>query len=235
LTQVSARAAAVDELERRIGHTFGDRDLLERALTHASVGMGARKVRDNERLEFLGDRVLGLLAADALMRRLPEASEGDLSKRLHALVRFETCARVAGRVALAPALRLSAGESKTGGRSKDKVLGDACEALLAAVYLDAGLEVARALFDRLWDEELAVLETTLDAQDSKSALQRWALAKGRGLPQYDIVERTGPDHAPLFRVAVMVEGMDPVQAAGGSRQDAEKAAALALLAREGQL
>jgi ribonuclease-3 len=232
---MNARAAAVADLEARIGYVFEDRDLLERALTHASVGQGARKVRDNERLEFLGDRVLGLLVADALMRRLPAAKEGELTPRLHALVRYETCARVAERVALAPALRLSAGESKTGGRTKDKVLGDACEALLAAVYLEGGLEAARRVFNDIWAEELEGVETALEARDPKSALQRWALSKGQALPRYELLERSGPDHAPVFHVEAVVEGQEPARGEGHSRQAAEKAAALAILTREGLL
>jgi ribonuclease-3 len=229
---VNARAQAVAELQARIGHTFSDPELLERALTHASVGQGARKVRDNERLEFLGDRVLGLLVAEELMRRLPGAAEGELTPRLHALVRFETCARVAERIGLAPALRLSPGESKTGGRTKDKVLGDACEAMLAAVYLDAGLESARRVVLETWREEFDGVEFALESRDPKSALQRWSLANGHGLPAYRTLERTGPDHAPLFRVEAAVGPLEPAAGEGRSRQEAEKAAALAILTRE---
>lgn len=230
---MNARAQAVAELQARIGHTFTDPDLLERALTHASVGQGARKVLHNERLEFLGDRVLGLLVAEELMRRMPAAAEGELTPRLHALVRFETCARVAERIGLAPALRLSAGESKTGGRTKDKVLADACEALLAAIYMDAGLDTTRRVMLAAWSEELEAVETGLETRDPKSALQRWSLAQGRGLPQYRTLERTGPDHAPLFRVEASVESLEPAAGDGRSRQEAEKAAALAILTREG--
>lgn len=229
---MKAWAAEIAQLEARLGHAFQDRRLLEEALTHASVGQGARKVGDNERLEFLGDRVLGLLTAEALMTRYPQAREGELTPRLHALVRFETCARVAERVDLAPALRLSAGESKTGGRTKAKVLADACEAVLGAVYLDGGHAAARDVYGRLWREELESVDEALEARDSKSALQRWALSLGRGLPAYRVLERTGPDHAPTFQVEAAVEGVDPATGAGRSRVEAEKAAALALLTRE---
>jgi ribonuclease III len=228
-------AAALAELERRLGHSFSDRELLERAVTHASVGQGARKVRDNERLEFLGDRVLGLLAAERLMQRYPEAREGELTPRLHAMVRYEACARVAERLALAPALRLSPGESKTGGRGKARVLADACEAVLAAVYVDGGLDAARGVFDRAWAEELEAVDQAPAAQDSKSALQRWALARSRGLPAYRVLGRSGPDHAPVFEVEVTVDGVAPAVAAGKSRSEAEKAAALVLLTRENLL
>jgi ribonuclease-3 len=232
---MNARAQAVAELEHRLGHTFGDRELLERALTHASVGMGAKKVRDNERLEFLGDRVLGLLTAEHLTRTLNEAGEGDLTPRLHAVVNYVTCARVGRRIGLSAALRLSAAESKVGGRDKDKILGDACEALLAAVYLDGGLDIARRVFLAIWREELEGIETTLITNDPKSALQRWAHRRGGGDPAYEIVERSGPDHAPRFTVRASAPGLEPAVAEAGSRLEAEKAAALALLSREGQL
>ena len=143
---MNARLPAVEALEQRIGHSFADRDLLERALTHASVGDGARKVRHNERLEFLGDRVLNLLAAERLLALDPEAKEGVLSPRLAALVNGKACARVARRIGLAQALRLSGSASKIGARESDGVLGDACEALMAALYIDGGLDTARAFF-----------------------------------------------------------------------------------------
>ena len=227
------RAEAVAALERRLGRSFNDRELLERALTHASVGEGARRVRDNERLEFLGDRVLGLLAAERLTELYPIAREGELSPRLQALVNRHTCARVARRMGLGPALKLSPGESKTGGREKEGVLGDACEALLGAVYLDAGFEAARDMFLREWAEEFTALDEPR-IQDPKSKLQEWSLAAKRTLPIYRVLERTGPDHAPAFVVEVRVDGLPPANAEGRSRQEAEKAAALALRRREGR-
>ena len=227
------RAEAVSALETRLGRPFRDRDLLERALTHASVGEGARRVRDNERLEFLGDRVLGLLAAERLAELYPMAREGELSPRLQALVNRHACARVARRMGLGPALKLSPGENKTGGRDKDSVLGDACEALLGAVYLDGGLDAAREMFLREWADEFAALEEPR-VLDPKSKLQEWSLASRRTLPIYRVLERSGPDHAPAFIVEVRVDGLTPASAEGGSRQDAEKAAALALHRREGR-
>jgi ribonuclease-3 len=229
---MNARAAAVSDLERRLGHVFADRTLLERALTHASVGGGAR-VRDNEILEFIGDRVIGLLAAERLAQAHPRAPEGDLAPRLNALVSRETCAEVARRVNLGPALRLSASETKTGGRDKMSILAGACEAVMAAIYQDGGLEAARAAFLGLWGEFIDEAGAPRP-RDAKTALQEWAQGRGRALPIYTVVARSGPDHQPTFTVSVEVEGSAPTTGEGRSRQEAEKAAAAALLQREGQ-
>ncbi|MBC6980694.1 ribonuclease III [Caulobacter sp. 17J80-11] len=231
---MSVRAKAVADLEQKLGHVFNDRDLLERALTHSSVGEGARRVIDYERLEFLGDRVLGLLAAERLIDAYPKAKEGELSPKLQALVNREACARAARRMGVGPALRLSPGETKTGGRDKDTILGDACEALMAAVYIDGGMEASRAMFGTFWADEFAHLDAP-KVKDVKSRLQEWAQGKGRPLPTYEVVNREGPDHAPTFTVEVKVEGVKPERAAGRSRQEAEKAAATAMLEREGLL
>jgi ribonuclease-3 len=230
---VNARAKAIEELERRIGHTFVDRDLLERALTHASVGDGARDVRHNERLEFLGDRVLNLCAAERLMALDPDAREGEMSRRLAALVNYHACARAAERAGLPAALRLSASATKVGARKSDAVMGDACEALIAALYIDAGLETAKAFFERFWAEEFPHLDAPR-AKDPKTQLQEWAQALGLPLPRYEVVGRAGPAHAPVFTVEVWVGGFEPERGEGGSRQAAEKAAAqVMLLKREG--
>lgn len=230
------RAEAVEALQRRIGHVFRDRALLERALTHASVGEGAAPgahgPRDNERLEFLGDRVLGLLTAERLSADYPLADEGQLSARLHALVDKAACARVGEAWGVGPALRLSAGETKTGGRRKAGVIADAVEAILAAVFLDAGLDAARSVFAAAWAEELAA-PSSRELTNPKSALQEWAQGQGRPLPSYRVTERAGSDHAPTFTVEVGVQGVEPLTAKGRSRQDAEKAAAVAMLQREG--
>lgn len=232
------RAEAVAALTRNLGHEFRDPSLLERALTHASVGEGAerdargRPFLDNQRLEFLGDRVLGLLVADRLMRDFPDANEGEMSARLHALVDKAACARVAEALGVGPAMRLSPGESKQGGRRREGVLGDAMEAILAAVWYDGGVEAAKTVFDRAWAGELAATPVRT-LSNPKSALQEWALGQGRALPTYRIVERTGSDHAPTFTVEASVEGYPPLTAQGRSRQDAEKAAAVGLLQREG--
>lgn len=229
------REAAIAELEVRIGHVFSDRDLLERALTHASVGDGARVVRHNERLEFLGDRVLNLLAAERLLALDPEAKEGVLSPRLAGLVNGKTCARVARRINLGPALRLSGSASKMGARDSDGVLGDATEALMAALYIDAGLDTARSFFDNAWAEEFSDPPNEARGKDAKTQLQEWAQGLGLPLPKYRIVSRSGPDHAPVFIVAVSVEGYDDEDGEGRSRQEAEKGAALSMLIkREGR-
>jgi ribonuclease-3 len=225
------RAAAVDALKARLSHAFGDDSLLERALTHASVGGGGGKVRDNEVLEFIGDRVIGLLAAERLSALDANAPEGELAVRLNALVSREACARVARRVDMGPALRLAPSETKTGGRDKDSILAGACEAVMAAIYQDAGLEAARAVFLDLWSELFGDIGA-LRPRDPKTALQEWAQGRGKPLPAYAVTARTGPDHAPTFTVSVEVAGLAPVTAQGRSRQEAEKAAAAALLGRE---
>lgn len=225
---MNSRMAAVAELERRIGHVFADRALLERALTHSSVGDGAAKVQHNEQLEFLGDRVLGLLAAEWLHANAPNSREGLLSQRLNALVNGKTCARVARGIGLAPALRLAASATKIGARDSDTVLGDACEALMAGLYLDGGLDAARAFFLDAWRDEFADPQPTR-GKDPKTRLQEWAQARGLPIPHYMTTHRTGPDHAPVFTVAVGIEGLPSASGQGRSRQEAEKAAAQAML------
>ena len=228
---MNTRAVAVQDLEHRLGHRFANRELLERALTHASVGDGASKIADNEVLEFLGDRVLGLIVAEALVQRHPEATEGELAPRLNGLVSRETCARIARAIDVGPALRMSGSATKIGAREKGSVLAGACEALMAAVYLDGGLEAARNVFLPLWREAFADYGADR-RRDAKTALQEWAQGQGKPLPAYHVVSRSGPDHAPTFIVEVVVEGYLPAQAQGNARQDAEKAAARLLLERE---
>ncbi|MBU1383258.1 MAG: ribonuclease III [Alphaproteobacteria bacterium] len=232
------RAEAVAALASKLGHVFRDPSLLDQALTHASVGEGAgrdargRPFLDNQRMEFLGDRVLGLLVADRLVRDLPGADEGEMSSRLHALVDKATCARAAESLGVGDAMRLSPGEAKQGGRRREGMLGDAMEAILAAVWLDGGIDAARVVFERAWSAELAA-PPRKSLTNPKSALQEWALSLGKPLPAYRIVGRTGSDHAPTFTVEASVEGYAPLTAPGRSRQDAEKAAAIGLLQREG--
>ena len=227
------RAEAAAELERRIGHTFADRDLYERALTHASTAGMGKPTRHNQRLEFLGDRVLNLLAAERVMAMDAVAREGEMSRRVAALVNGRTCARVARDIGLGPALKLGEGGTKLGLRDSDNVLGDACEALMAAIYIDAGLPRARAFFNEFWAREFDRLDHER-TQDPKTGLQEWAQGRGLPLPTYAIVSRTGPDHAPHFSVSVKLDGFPEEIGEGPSRQDAEKAAALAmLLNREG--
>jgi ribonuclease III len=230
---MNRRERAIAELERHIGHQFRDRELLERALTHASVGEGAVKVRHYERLEFLGDRVLNLLAAERLMAVYTEAREGEMSRLMAALVNYHACARVAREIGLPDALRLSASATKIGARQSDTVLGDACEALIGALYIDGGLETARAFFLASWKENFERLDAP-QARDAKTQLQEWAQGRSLPLPQYRVISRAGPDHAPCFTVEVFVEGYEPERAQGRSKQEAEKAAAqVMLLKREG--
>ncbi|MEP6967362.1 MAG: ribonuclease III [Pseudomonadota bacterium] len=225
------RAAAVTAFEGRLGHVFVDRALLERALTHASASHGVGNRLDNERLEFLGDRVLGLVIAQELMDRDPEAREGQLSKRLHRLVSCESCARAARAVGLGEALRLPGGESRRGARDQDTILADACEAVIAALYLEAGLEETARVVTRLW---AGLLDEAVDPAlaNPKSELQEWAAAQGRTPPAYRVLSRTGPAHQPRFVLEVSIEGAPPAMAEGGSLRAAQKAAALSLLLRE---
>ncbi|MDQ2859150.1 MAG: ribonuclease III [Pseudomonadota bacterium] len=228
---MNRRAEAAAALEARLGHLFADRSLLERALTHASVGDGAGREPHNETLEFLGDRVLGLLAAESLVAFNPDWREGELTRRQVALVSGATCADVARGLDLGPALRLAGSMSQQGGRGNDRILGDALEALMAAVYLDGGLDAARAVFLSAWREALIAASGEQDVE-AKTALQEWAMAKGLAVPTYCVVSRVGAAHAPMFTVSVKVEGYAPESASGPALRVAEKAAARKLLARE---
>jgi ribonuclease III len=219
------------ELEGRVGYRFKDRALLTKALTHASVRQASTKRRDNERLEFLGDRVLGLAIAALLSEAYPTASEGDLARLFNRLVRGGTCAEVAREIDLGAALVLSSSEAGSGGRDKETILADACEALLGAIFLEAGYDTARGVVLRLWSSRL---EASLgDAADAKSALQEWAQGRGLDLPDYVEIAREGPHHAPRFTSEVRIKGQKPARGDGASKRAAEQAAAAALLAREG--
>ncbi|MEI9904374.1 MAG: ribonuclease III, partial [Asticcacaulis sp.] len=226
-----SRLEAIETLQANLGYSFRDPSLLELALTHASVGEGARKANDNERLEFLGDRVLGLMIAEALMDAFPEAGEGDMSKRFHALVSRDTCAGVARALGMGDAIRLAAGETKSGGRSNPTILGDALEALMAAVYRDGGYDAVKAACLPLWREFIND-SANVNRSNPKSFLQEWAVANGHRPPVYTVTQRRGPDHAPVFTVEAVVDGFAPQPATGKSRQEAEKAAALAFIERE---
>jgi ribonuclease III len=219
-----------DQLEDRLGYRFSDRAWLERAMTHASFGDGRRDVGNNERLEFLGDRVLGLLTADYVYHEFEQVDEGGLASRLNAIVRKETCARVARRAGLGAALRMSPAEERSGGREKTNVLGDACEALIGALYLDGGIAAAKVFFDRYFQEERSA--TAKKLKDAKTRVQEWALARGLGIPAYQEVSRTGPDHRPLFTIALDLPGFENAVGEGASKQEAERAAAQAFLARQ---
>jgi len=211
----------------RLGHRFAEPELLIRALTHSSLSSETRP--DNQRLEFLGDRVLGLVLAEAVLAHDEAAKEGTLAPRFNALVRKETCAEVARSVDLGLVLKLGKSEMSTGGRRKTALLGDAMEAVIAAVYLDGGFEAARDMVLRLWGDRVANVEA--DARDAKTALQEWAQARGQQPPRYAEVSRTGPDHAPVFRVEVRLASGETGAAEATSKRAAEQAAARAVLDR----
>lgn len=211
------------ETAARLGHDFRDPALLIEALTHPSMG-GAH----NQRLEFLGDRVLGLVIAEALIAADPGASEGDLAPRLNALVRKETCADVAAGLDLGAALRMGRSEMLSGGRRKTALLGDAMEAVIAAVYLDGGLQAARDLILTHWGGRIAAART--QAADAKTALQEWAQARGLKTPAYHDIARAGPDHAPRFSVEVRLQDGRSATGDAASKRAAQQAAAAALLA-----
>ena len=218
-------AAELQAFAARLGHEFHRPELLLRALTHASISGPARP--DNQRLEFLGDRVLGLVMAEALLAADKGASEGQLAPRFNALVRKEACADVARELDLGEALRLGRSETLTGGRRKEALLGDAMEAVIAAVYLDAGFEAAKAMVIRLWGDRIGRVEA--DARDAKTSLQEWAQGRGLAPPDYVLVARTGPDHAPVFTIEARLATGQSARATAGAKRQAEQAAAKALL------
>ena len=210
----------------RLGHDFTRPELLIRALTHGSVASPTRP--DNQRLEFLGDRVLGLTIAEALFRADKTASEGQLAPRYNALVRGETCADIAREIGLGDVLKLGRSEMMSGGRRKEALLADAMEAVLAAIYLDADFTTAQKVVLRLWSSRLDNVEE--DARDAKTALQEWAQAKGMPPPRYEVTDRKGPDHAPEFEITVTLDdGRRAVAQGQGTKRSIEQAAAAALL------
>jgi ribonuclease III len=211
----------------RLGHDFQRPELLIEAVTHASMSAPSRP--DNQRLEFLGDRVLGVVMAEALLAADTGASEGQLAPRFNALVRKETCAAVAREIGLGEVLRLGRSEMMTGGRRKEALLGDAMEAVIAAVYADAGFEAARALVLRLWGPRISSVKE--DARDAKTALQEWAQARGQMPPAYIELNREGPDHAPVFTIEARLSDGSAARASAASKRQAEQAAAKALLAQ----
>lgn len=211
---------------QRLGHDFQRIGLLDRALTHPSISSPMNP--DNQRFEFLGDRVLGLVIAEALFERYPDEAEGVLAPRLNDLVRKETCAEVALAVGVDQVLRLGKSESQTGGRRKLAILGDAMEAVIAAVFLDAGLEAARDMILRLWKARIEA-QGDKPPMDAKTALQEWAQAHGMKPPRYSTIGREGPDHAPVFTIAVTLENGETAEAQARSKRAAEQAAAAELL------
>jgi ribonuclease III len=232
-----------------LGHRFAEPELLREALTHPSAVVGASgrtsgrtggrtskragarpdRPYGYERLEFLGDRVLGLVVAELLYQAFPQENEGALAKRLAALARRETLAGVAAAAGLGEHIILSRGEAEAGGRRNPALLADACEAVIGALYLDGGLPVAERFIHRHWQPLMAA--EARPPQDAKTALQEWAQAAGLPLPVYETVRTEGPPHEPMFAIAVRVEGHAPATASGRSKRAAEQAAATALLAQ----
>jgi ribonuclease-3 len=230
---MSRKAKDRSALEDRLGYPFADKALLETALTHISALSGGahNRAASYQRLEFLGDHVLGLVISDMLYRAFPKANEGELSRRLADLVRKETCAEVARTMEIGPALKLGNSESHAGGRLRVTILGDACEALIGAVFLDGGYGAAEELVARFWKERM--LRTARPLRDAKTMLQEWAQARGLPTPAYRELARTGPHHDPEFRVAVALPNQPPAEGLGSSKRAAEQNAAAAMLTRVG--
>ncbi len=226
-----AAASHPQAFAERLGYQFRDPSLLKTALTHSSARVDRPDTNDNDRLEFLGDRVLGLVVAELLSKTYPGADTGEMARRFNRLVRKETCADVARQIDLGSAIVMSDGEAESGGREKLTILGDACEAVLGAVFLDGDFESARTVVRELWKP---LLEADGDAPtDAKSALQEWAQGRGLAIPLYVETERKGPDHAPHFTSCVEIDGLEPQTGQGQSKRAAEQAAAMAMLVREG--
>lgn len=225
------RNSDLSPLYARLGHDFAEPALLKLALTHSSARLGGKPNEDNERLEFTGDRVLGLAVAELLSERFPEANEGELARWFNHLVRTETCAEVAQSWNLGDFIVMSGGEAGSGGRRKKTILANACEAVLGAIFADGGYDAARTVIHHFWKPQLDTLE--LAAPDAKSLLQEWAQGRRLPLPRYLEIAREGPDHAPRFTAEVQIDGVAPERGTGANKRAAEQAAALAMLLREG--
>jgi ribonuclease-3 len=219
------------DLENAIGYRFADQGELRLALTHVSaLSSEEGRVASYQRLEFLGDRVLGLCIADMLVEAFPRAEEGELSRRLADLVRKETCAEVADAWALAPHVKLGGGEVLSGGRRNRAILADIVEAIIGAVFREAGYNAAREVIARAFGERMR--QPTRPLRDAKTALQEWAQARKLTPPTYVTIGRSGPDHAPRFRLEAQLEGLTPAVGEGASKRLAEQAAAEVFLRRE---
>ena len=225
------RDTVLTQLFERLGYAFKNRSLIELALTHASARPSLKPNEDNERLEFLGDRVLGLAIAELLTASFPDASEGELARRFNQLVRAETCAEVAQDWELGKLILMSGGEADSGGRGKKTILANACEAVLGAIFIDSGYAAAREIVHRFWAAELSGYGVA--TPDAKSVLQEWAQGRRLPLPRYIEIAREGPDHAPHFTAEVQIDGVAPERGHGANKRAAEQAAALAMLLREG--
>jgi ribonuclease-3 len=232
LGKAAAARAAIAAIEARIGHKFTDASLLTTAITHVSALKSTRKRGDSyQRLEFLGDRVLGLVVSDMLYRTFPKADEGELSKRLADLVRKESCADVAKALGLVDDIKLGQVGASASARLRKSVLGDICEAVIGAIFLDGGYAAAAQFVERNWTERMRKLRRPL--RDPKTVLQEWAQSKRLPTPVYREIERTGPHHDPQFRVAVDLPGLESAEGVGGNKRAAEKDAASVMIKREG--
>ncbi len=225
------KSEAIRSFEQRLGYEFSNLSLLVEALTHSSIASDFRK--DNQRLEFLGDRVLGLVMAEALLEIDQTAPEGTLAPRFNALVRKETCAEVARQIELGGVLKIGRSEMLSGGRRKDALLGDGMEAVIAAIYKDGGFEIAKTIIIKLWGDRIKNVK--VDARDAKTMLQEWAQARGQNPPNYEVISRSGPDHAPDFLVKVILASGETSEAMAGSKRQAEQMAAEALLQKIGEV
>ncbi len=210
---------SLEELQQKIGYQFTDQDLLETALTHSSTG----KEKNYERLEFLGDRVLGLVIASLLFAKFPDEKEGDMAKRLASLVQGQTLAELSGRIDLGDFILFSDSEAAAGGAENEHILADVFEAVIGAIYLDGGFEPCRVLIETNWQDILFTMKKP--PQHPKTAIQEWAQGQGLPLPLYEVTAQTGPDHAPIFEIKLTVKGHGPIHASGRSRAEAEKEAA----------
>jgi len=225
------KSEAIRSFEQRLGYEFSNLSLLVESLTHSSIASDFRK--DNQRLEFLGDRVLGLVMAEALLEIDQTAPEGTLAPRFNALVRKETCAEVARQIELGGVLKIGRSEMLSGGRRKDALLGDGMEAVIAAIYKDGGFEIAKTIIIKLWGDRIKNVK--VDARDAKTMLQEWAQARGQNPPNYEVISRSGPDHAPDFLVKVILASGETSEAMAGSKRQAEQMAAKALLQKIGEV
>jgi ribonuclease-3 len=216
----------IKRLEDKIGYVFNDKELALRSITHSSSGSGRRSIVNYERLEFLGDRVLGLLTAEKL-HKTKNIDQGEMAVRLNSLVRKETCAVVSKRLDIGSIMLISPALDKQGGRGNISILGDICESIIAAIYLDGGLTVTREFYEREWSNLFVSHNYSL--KDPKTTLQERAASINKELPKYTLLKRTGPDHKPLFEIEVHVLGQGTAVGNGHSKKEAELAAAINLL------
>tara|TARA_R110000868_G_scaffold29889_6_gene111019 strand:+ start:32418 stop:33104 length:687 start_codon:yes stop_codon:yes gene_type:complete len=226
---MSSARGTPSELEKILQYSFSDSSLLELALTHSSLKQ-SKTDPSYERLEFLGDRVLGLIIAELLLEQFPKSAEGKLAPRLAALVSGATLADVARSVGLGGFIRMTDGEASAGTNARKSVLADCCEAVIGALYIDGGLDAAGGFIRRVWEPLIRDVEPRV----AKTELQEWLQGRGLPLPEYNVVERTGPSHKPEFTVELTVSGQDPVRATGASKRAAELVAAGMMLKQIGE-